>query len=628
MRNSESKVAGTTTGFLEALLEHSSDMIAVTDARGTLTWLSRAVERVLGFGNAEVIGRNILEFVHPDEVAGVADSMSTSVSEPDAADPLEIRVARADGSWLICEVVGVNRLKDPLVQGMVWHARDVSTRLELQRQHRRLFEDSPTPTFLGRPRALGVIANRAFAELIGYSVEELRTKSAQELLDASALPRLERFEAAMAEGLSVTLRGDIAMIRADGSSFQAEIAVTPVVDERGVMYITTVYDVTEWRDAVRGNANAQARFAAIADHSSDIIVLVERNGYWEANAATTRLLGYPKGFDPIEGPLHMIHMDDRGRAINALEDLFEGRWPEDKHFELRLIDIHGEVKEYEFRGRLNPAGDAVITARDLTLQRRATQQLLEQERRLAFEIAERERAEMETRLEQALRLESVGRLSVGLAHDFNNLVGVILNYTSVLERNDFLDGAGLQDVASISAAAEAAASLATSLLHFGEANANPSTVVDIRSVAQEIEPLVRASLRLGQSCALSLCESAALVQMDRGQLEQVFMNLAINARDAITDDGHIEIDVRLGSDSSGESVVMIDVSDDGVGMTDDVRKRAFDPFYTTKPTGLGTGLGLAVVHGIVKHHQGDVRLESTSGKGTRVSILIPSAIDQ
>ena len=624
MNHLESEVFKETKAFLQAVLEHSTDIIIVTDNSGTITWSSRAVEATFGYTNLELVHRNILEFVHPDELLSVAASMATTVRHSGVGDPLEIRIARANGSWLTYEVIGVNRLDDPVVRGMVWHARDVSNRLELQRQYRRLFEESPVPTFLGRPNEVGVVANQAFADLLGYTREELRVKSVRELVGLADMPRLQRYEAAIAERRLGSSRGDITMIRADGVAFQAEVAATPLFDDEGMSFITTVYDVTEWRDAVRGNKKAEARFAAIADHSSDIIVLVERNGYWEANAATTRLLGYPKGFDPVEGPLHMIHIDDRNKAVAALDDLFEGRWPEDKHFELRLIDMNGDVKEYEFRGRLTPAGDAVITARDLTQQRQATQQLVEQERRLAFEVAERERAEMETRVEQAMRLESVGRLSVGLAHDFNNLVGVILNYTAVLERNDFLDGEGLQDVAAISAAAEVAAGLATSLLNFGEVGPGPSAVIDLRDVAIKVEPLVRASLRAGQLCEIHLCDEAAYVRVDRGQLEQVFMNLALNARDAISDDGRIEIDIRLRRGTAGGDAVLIDVVDDGAGMTDDVRKRAFDPFYTTKPTGQGTGLGLAVVHSIVTNHRGEVRLDSTRGKGTRVSIQIPA----
>ena len=509
-----------TAAFLHAVLEQSADMIVVTDEGGVVMWTSRAVERTFGYANEDLVSRNFLEFVHPDEVASVAESLQTTVSRPESADPLEIRFVRSDGSWVICEVIGVNRFDDPVVHGMVWHARDVSNRLELQRQYRRLFEASPTPTFLGRPTEVGVVANRAFADLIGYTPEELRMKSAADLLVTADVSRAQRFERTMAEGSFRVARGDVTMVRSNDKQFQAEVAVSPLTDENGMMFITTVYDVTEWRDAVRDNANAEVE------------------------------------------------------------------------------------------------------------QRRASEQLLDQERRLAFEVAERERAELETRLEQAMRLESVGRLSVGLAHDFNNLVGVILNYTAVLERNDFLDGDGLQDVAAISAAAETAAGLATSLLKFGEVGSGPSAVIDLRDVATRVEPLVRASLRAGQSCEFKLCAEAAFVRVDRGQLEQVFMNLALNARDAISDDGHIEIDIRHCRDIAGDDAVLIDVVDDGAGMTDDVRKRAFDPFYTTKPTGQGTGLGLAVVHGIVTNHRGEVRLDSTHGKGTRVSILIPAAMGE
>lgn len=611
---------GEDRSFLLAIVDATAEMIVVTDDRGTITWSNASVRRILGLRETDIIGHSLLEFVHPDELHDVANSFTTTLSRPGPAAPLEVRVRTGDHRWRFCEVVGSNQLNVPGVNAMVWSARDVTGRLEAQRRFRRLFEANPLPTVLMVTGSTGVFANQAFASLLGYSREELMHVSPVHLVPDNEVEDSLRGARELVEGDGTSGRYDIRLKRKDGTTFMADLSVSVTRHDDELAILVTVNDVTEWREAVRALGESQARLETLLDHSPDIIAFVQSDGYWSANLTATRLLGYPKGFDPPEGILHMVYPDDREAAWAAFIDVIEGRRDPDEPFVLRLQDVQGNVLWHECRARPLPEqGAAVVTARDLTMERDNTRRRLEHERLLANEIAARERAELETRMEHAMRLESVGRLSAGLAHDFNNLAGVILNYANVVERNSSLDKTALTDIAAIVAAAEQAVSLTHSLLQFGHEGQSINGICDLQVVVRALEPLLAGAMRSGQTCTITLGSEPALVPIERSQCEQLVMNLVMNSRDALTDIGAVDVTVST-QRINGVAYSVLEVADGGSGMTDDVAKRAFDPFFTTKPTGVGSGLGLAIVHGIVESSGGVIRLQSKLGSGTRVQI--------
>jgi PAS domain S-box-containing protein len=249
--------------------------------------------------------------------------------------------------------------------------------------------------------------------------------------------------------------------------------------------------------------------------------------------------------------------------------------------------------------------------------------------------AERERAELEIRLQQAQRIESVGQLAGGVAHDFNNLLAVILNYTMfVAEKVD--DDETLRDLEQIRIAAERGADLTRQLLLFSRLKPSVPEPVDLGVALTEVGELLRRTI--GEHVALDIrpASDSAVVQGDRGKLEQVLVNLIVNARDAMPDGGRITVDTARihvvddgldwpGLDLSPGEYVCLRVTDTGQGMDQDVLARAFEPFFTTKPRGQGTGLGLATVYGIVSEAGGQVKIYSERGAGTTVSVYLPAA---
>ncbi len=247
-----------------------------------------------------------------------------------------------------------------------------------------------------------------------------------------------------------------------------------------------------------------------------------------------------------------------------------------------------------------------------------------------------EQKKLEGQLQQSQRLETVGQLAGGIAHDFNNLLAVILNYADFVAEG-LPEGQLKDDVAEIQRAATRAADLTRQLLIFARREVANPQVLDLNTVVTGVEKLLRRTLGEDVTVDLSLGEALPTVRADAGQLEQVFLNLAVNARDAMPGGGRLVVEtssVKLDELYAMTHVsvlpgryVRLSVSDTGIGMTQDVARRAFEPFFTTKPAGQGTGLGLATVYGIVKQTGGNIDLYSEPGLGTRVSIQLP-AIDE
>ena len=254
---------------------------------------------------------------------------------------------------------------------------------------------------------------------------------------------------------------------------------------------------------------------------------------------------------------------------------------------------------------------------------------------------EAHRKQLEAQLHQSQRLESLGQLAGGVAHDFNNLLAVILNYASFVaeELSSARSRAGgaqweepLKDVKQIQIAAERASLLTHQLLSFARREVVQARPLSLNSAITRMEQILRRTIGEQIELLITLAPGLPLVLADPGQIEQIVLNLAINARDAMPSGGTLSIDTAameiLESEASVTGAppglyVRFRVSDTGIGMSTEVRDRAFEPFYTTKPRGEGSGLGLATVYGIVLQSGGYSRIYSDEGIGTSISILLP-----
>jgi PAS domain S-box-containing protein len=241
---------------------------------------------------------------------------------------------------------------------------------------------------------------------------------------------------------------------------------------------------------------------------------------------------------------------------------------------------------------------------------------------MVLDVTEQHR--LEQQLRQAQKLEAVGRLAGGIAHDFNNVLTVIQSYAEVLAVE--LEGkkVGHEEVEAIRAAADRAAALARQLLAFSRRDVIIPRDLDLANVVRGLDLILRRLLRQGVELQLDLHTAPLIVRMDAGQLEQVLMNLAINAVDAMPDGGVLRIRTwgLAGLGARGGRAVL-SVEDTGTGMTPEVQERLFEPFFTTKPAGRGTGLGLATGYAIVKEAGGEITVTSAPGRGARFDVILP-----
>jgi PAS domain S-box-containing protein len=295
--------------------------------------------------------------------------------------------------------------------------------------------------------------------------------------------------------------------------------------------------------------------------------------------------------------------------------------------------------------RITAEGEKTV-AEGVRLEAEADRITAEGEKQQAERVrleAEADRERLEAQLHQSQRMESLGQLAGGVAHDFNNLLGVILNFAAfVAEKltSAVATPTGMQweeplkDVKQIQLAAERGALLTRQLLSFARREVVQPRPLSLNSAITRMEQILRRTIGEQIKLVISLADSLPMVLADPGHIEQIVLNLVINARDAMPNGGMISIDtaVREIIESEGPvtgipvgSYVRFRVGDDGVGMSAEVRDRAFEPFFTTKSRGEGSGLGLATVYGIVSQSGGYTRIYSDEGIGTSITILLPAA---
>lgn len=355
-------------------------------------------------------------------------------------------------------------------------------------------------------------------------------------------------------------------------------------------------------------------------------------GSWEWERETNRVVGSPELFHMLgvtpdaDGVLRedvstWVHPDDRARVQEAIRQAVLRGQP--FSLEHRAVDGEGRTRFIHALGepRLDARGRVVGmvgTNHDVTEAREATE-------------AE---ARLRARLHQSERLESVGMLAGGIAHDFNNLLMVILSYAAVARREADGDDDRRRALVEIQRAAEKAAELVRQLLVFSRQDAPDPQSIDLGELLRETEGMLRGTI--GDRVNLESRVQPGLwpVCADAGQIQQVLLNLAVNARDAMPGGGRLSIaleNARItaqGGNGLPElppgRYVRLTVCDTGVGVTDEVAARAFEPFFTTKPRGEGTGLGLASVYGIVTGAGGGVALDPGPGGGTLVSVYLPA----
>ncbi|BAL92212.1 putative multi-sensor signal transduction histidine kinase [Actinoplanes missouriensis 431] len=437
----------------------------------------------------------------------------------------------------------------------------------------------------------------------------------------------------------------LAARRKDGSEFPAEISLSALPAQN--MVVAAVRDVS---DRVR----REAKFQGLLEAAPDAIVGVAADGRISlVNAQAERLFGYQRS--ELLGKSIEVLVPPAGRPGHPekRQRYFADPQPRPMGSGRPLAACRKDGSEFPAEISLSAfeTEDGVIVSaaiRDVSerIEAQAERQRLEAEGERLVAAAERER--LEAQLQQSQRLESLGQLAGGVAHDFNNLLAVMLNYTGfvaeqIQEAADADPGgpwpqAG-RDLQQVLRAGQRATELTHQLLAFGRREVVRPRVLDLNVVIREVEQLLLRTLGEHIRLQAELEPELWPVLADPGQIEQVLVNLAVNARDAMPGGGTLtlhtgNVEITAGDDTEARPAVApgryaeLRVADTGTGIPPEVLERVFEPFYTTKPPGQGTGLGLATVYGIVTQAGGTADLRSTVGAGTVFTVLLPVTDEQ
>ncbi len=369
-------------------------------------------------------------------------------------------------------------------------------------------------------------------------------------------------------------------------------------------------DRRQRREAEAALRVSEERFRLLAEHAQDIIFRYRRApepAVEYLSPAVENILGYRPDelcADP-EVLFALVHPEDR--------PLVEATWrtAEPAPLTVRWHRRDGGLVYLEQRAAAvrDPAG-AVVAVEGIL--RDTTERT----------VAEQERRRLEHQLRQTERLDSLGHLAGGVAHDFNNLLAVILGYCDIVAESLPPDDPGREDVAGIRKAAERGAGLTRQLLIFSRLEPSRLEIIDLDTVVGETRDLLRRTLGEDITVVTRLAGDLHPVRADRSKMEQVLLNLVVNARAAMPGGGTLTIETR-----NADGAVVLSVTDEGHGMEPEVVRRAFEPFFTTRPKGQGTGLGLATAYGAVTDAGGSIDIDSTPGEGTTVRICLPATAD-
>jgi two-component system, cell cycle sensor histidine kinase and response regulator CckA len=469
-----------------------------------------------------------------------------------------------------------------------------------------------------------IYVNERMCELTGYSRSELVGQSLAPMLFApreqrTATVRLRRRLRGIRERYEVEHR------RKDGSVFLGEVSASPLHDGAGrvVGTVGVVTDVTERYRWEREMATREQRYRLMFEVTPMPAWVYDTDTYrfLAVNPAAVAHYGYTEAQFLAMTILDVRPAEDVERVkaqVKARQRGYEGQgrgWGF-RHLKAdgTVIDVEVISHAFDFDGH----SARIVLVNDITEQN---------------QLRRRER-DVEQQLLQAQKMEAVGRLAGGVAHDFNNLLSVVLNATQAM--TDELPPASTlrEELDDIRQAVERGAALTRQLLAFGRKEVHAPRLLDVHEVVSGVERLLARALGRGMQLEIRHGGGSARVMADASQLEQVLVNLAINARDAMPDGGSLTITTGL-SRLSGEAAaalgladgeyVTLEVRDTGIGMDETTCARAFEPFYTTKGPMEGTGLGLSTVYGIVRQSQGAVTLQSAPGEGTTVTIHLPAA---
>ncbi|MCX5828042.1 MAG: PAS domain S-box protein [Deltaproteobacteria bacterium] len=620
------------------LAEKMTDMVWILDMNLRTVYVSPSIQKVLGFSPEERIAQDFDEQLTPPSISVAQDVLVRELAleqqgygDPERNVTLELEYYRKDGStrWIESIVSGI-RNDQGVLTGFHGVSRNISERKKAEKAlkeseelYRTLVETSPDPILMYSLDGTILSANTQIARTYGTSsVGEFfqKVKTVFDLLTedskasaSAALPRT------ITEGYSQNKEYTARL--QDGKTIPVEINSSVVRTEDGKprAIISVVRDIRERKEAAEALRASETRYQSIFENAGTIMMLIEEDMTISfVNAEFEILSGYKR--EEIEGKKKWTELVDK----SDLEKMVRQHW-------LRRSDPNQAKRSYEFRlvHRDGFIRDIYLTVDIIPGTKRTVASLLDITDR---KRAEEEKAKLEAKLQQAQKMEAIGTLAGGIAHDFNNLLMGIQGHVSLSLMNIYPSHPNYDRLKRIEEQVQSGADLTRQLLGFargGRYEVKPSDVNDILEQTLSMFGRTKKEISIHRKYGKDLLNA----EVDRGQMEQVFMNLYVNAWQAMPGGGEIYLEtgnVFFDNDHGMPYTikpgryVKVSVTDTGIGMDEKTKERIFDPFFTTKKMGRGTGLGLATVYGIIKGHEGMIDVISEPDRGTTFSIYLPA----
>ena len=603
-----------------SIFEHAVEGISQTTPAGEFRAVNPALAHMLGYDSADQLVGSVSSaeqlYMNPDHRA----TFRQLLEQQDTVAAFETCFLRRDGEPIWVSLNG-RAVRDTTGAIVVFEctAEDITERRQAEESlslFRTLIDRSNDAIEVIDPdtgRFLDL--NEKACESLGYSRDELLALCVPDVemqFQTTGLSWTAAMEDVQQVGFKV-LEGQHR--RKNGSTFPVEVNVKYIHLNRGYL-VAVVRDITERKQAEESLRQAEEKYRSIFNNAVEgIFQSVPEGRFLVVNPALARIAGYAS---PEEMIASISNIDEQ-YFVDPLRRM---------EFK-RLLDEHDSVEGFEFEA-YRKDGSKQWVSEHARAVRDQSGRLLYYEG-IVQDITERKHLEAQFR--QAQKMEAFGQLAGGVAHDFNNLLTIITGYSELLLSGGIPIEKQLDLVREIRRAGERAASLTRQLLAFSRKQLLQPVELDLNAVVADTEKMLRRLIGEDINLVAKLDPTLGQVKVDPGQVEQVIMNLAVNARDAMPNGGFLTIETRNAEldhmyaqrhpEVQPGPFVMLAVTDSGCGMDGETRSRIFEPFFTTKEVGKGTGLGLATVHGIVKQSGGSIEVYTEVGHGTTFTIYLP-----
>ena len=492
---------------------------------------------------------------------------------------------------------------------------------EDEEKFRAVVENSNDGIIITASNGSHLYANQRASEITGYSNEELLKVGMKGLVHSDEIPKLSERLKKRLSGEEVPGQYETRIVHKSGKTVPIEISASKTIWHGQVADMVILRDITERKNIEEQLKDSEKKYRDLFENAIDGIVIadIETGIILDCNKAIESLVEKTRA-ELIGQSQKMLHPPE-DEADGFSKTFIEHRNKrEGQILETQVITSSGERKYVDIKANILELKDRKVLQgifRNVTERKRI----------------EKEKTILEEQFRQAQKMEAIGRLAGGIAHDFNNLL-TLINGNCQLSLLELREGDSLRgNIEEIKAASDRAAELTKQLLAFSRKQILEPQVIDLNQVLQGLDKMIRRIIGEDVELEVIPVEPIGRVKADPGQIEQVIMNLAVNARDAMPIGGKLTIEtanVELDDAYANNHIavkpgryVMLSISDTGVGMTPEVKERVFEPFFTTKERGKGTGLGLSTVYGIVKQSGGNIWVYSEPSKGTTFKIYLP-----